>query len=87
MGDVALLRALELADRLQQENAQLVHQNVQLAGQVGFMQSELQQAREQIRLLTDSLRTPQPDPPAEPAPAAQRPPKRLPWWRRLFADI
>ncbi len=71
--EIALLRALALADRLQQEHTQLIHQNVQLAGQVGFMQSALQQAREQIRLLTVDK---------EPEPEA--PQHHISWWRRML---
>ncbi len=43
--DAVLLNALQLVDRLQREN-------VQLAGQVGFLQSQLQESQEQVRLLS-----------------------------------
>ncbi len=76
-------------DRVHAENQRLHDQTIQLAGQVGFLQAQLQQAQEQVRLLTDSQRTPeQPAPDAEPTPqAVDQPAKRVPWWRRLFADI
>ena len=63
-----LMKALEMVDRLQQDNQQL-------AGQVGFLQAKLQDAEEQIRLLTA--------PQGEPAPEAE-PVKPRPWWRRLL---
>ncbi len=76
-----------------QELRRLHDQNVQLAGQIGYLQSELRQAREQIRLLTDSQHVAEqaapapiePAPEAEPIPQAAEP-KRVPWWRRLFAE-
>jgi cell division septum initiation protein DivIVA len=76
-------------DRVVDENQRLQRENVQLAGQVGFLQSELRQAREQINLLTDSQHTPEPPAPeAETTPqAADQPAKRVPWWRKWFADI
>lgn len=72
--DAVLLRAFDTIDRLQ-------HENLQLAGQVGFLQSELQQANEQIRLLTMDKE------PESPAESQQTAAPRRAWWRRLFADI
>ncbi len=76
-------------DRVVDENQRLQRENVQLAGQVGFLQSELRQAREQIKLLTDTQHAPeQPTPEAEPTPQpAEQPAKRVPWWRKWLADI
>jgi predicted transcriptional regulator len=76
-------------DRVHTENQRLHDQTIQLAGQVGFLQAQLQQAQEQVRLLTDSQRTPEhPAPDAAPTPqAADQPAKRVPWWRKWFADI
>ena len=65
-----LLKALDLVDRLQQDNQQL-------AGQVGFLQAKLQSAEEQIRLL--SAPQDEPEPAAEPGPV-----QRAPWWKRLL---
>ncbi len=80
--DAALLRALELAERLQQENVLLVNQNVQLAGQIGFMQAQLQAAQERIKLLTDAqFATAQSDPTL---PLSEQPLKQVPWWKRLL---
>ncbi len=68
---------------------QLHQENVQLAGQLGFYQARIQALEEQVRLLTDSQHTPEhPAPDAEPTPqAADQPAKRVPWWRKWFADI
>ncbi len=86
--DAALIRAIELADRLQQENALLVNQNVQLAGQVGFYQARVQALESQVKLLTDSQHTPkqpaQPEAAPEPTPQPAEPTKRVPWWKRLW---
>ena len=52
-------------------------------------EAQLQQAQEQVRLLTDSQHTPEhaaPDAESTPQTAAQ-PAKRVPWWRRLFAEM
>ncbi len=89
--DQGVVTAVPMAafDRVVDENQRLQRENVQLAGQVGFLQSELRQAREQIKLLTDSQHTlEQPAPDAAPTlQAAAQPAKRVPWWRRLFAEI
>ncbi len=82
-------------DRVHTENQRLHDQTIQLAGQVGFLQAQLQQANEQIRMLTDSQHVVRPEPaPSEPAPdveptpqAADQPAKRVPWWKRLFGPI
>jgi excisionase family DNA binding protein len=58
----ALVRALDLVEKLQ-------HENLELAGRVGFYQAKLQDAQEQIRLLS--------------APKEQERPKG-PWWKRLL---
>jgi excisionase family DNA binding protein len=67
----------------------LYTENVQLAGRIGWLESQLLQAQEQVRLLTDSQHTPEhAAPDAEPTPqAADQPGKRVPWWRRLFGPI
>jgi hypothetical protein len=52
--------------------------------------AQLQQAQEQVKLLTDSQHAVE-----QPAQleaeltlqAAEQPVKRVPWWKRLFADI
>jgi excisionase family DNA binding protein len=59
-------RALELVDRLQREN-------VQLAGQVGYLQAKLQDAQEQIRMLTMET--------DEPTPATVDEARPRPWWQ------
>jgi excisionase family DNA binding protein len=63
---------------LVQELRRLHDQNVQLAGQVGYLQAQLQDAREQIRLLTDTEHTT--------AQADQPPARPIPWWRRLLGQ-
>ena len=86
-GDQVLTNGEQVATstELVRELRRLHDQNVQLAGQVGYLQSELQQAREQIRMLTMDKG---PEPPAEPLQqAAEQPAARRSWWRRLFADI
>ncbi len=66
-----------LADELQRlhdQNRWLQDQNIQLAGQLGFVQAQLQAAQEQIRLLTAEKEPeeerpaaqPEPEPPSEP---------------------
>ena len=52
-------------------------------------EAQLQQAQEQVKLLTDSQHIPEPSAPdAAPTPqAADQPAKRVPWWRKWFADI
>ncbi len=60
----ALLRTLELVEKLQREN-------LDLAGRVGFYQAKLQDAEEQIRLLS--------------APKEPEKPK-APWWRKLLRN-
>jgi excisionase family DNA binding protein len=74
--DMVLLKALELADRLQQENVHLAHENVQLAGQLGFLQAKVQSLEEQIRLLTTEQ---------EPEATELAPEGKQPWWKRLFS--
>jgi len=67
----------------------LYTENVQLAGQIGFYQARIQALEEQVKLLTDSQHGAEhPTPDAEPTPqAADQPAKRVPWWKRLFAEI
>jgi cell division protein FtsB len=78
---MAVLRALDLVDRLQQ-------QNVQLAGQVGFYQARIQSLEEQVKLLTDTQHAPaQPTQPEAELASQPVEPKRVPWWRKWFADI
>ncbi len=65
----------------------LYTENVQLAGRIGWLESQLQQAQEQVKLLTDTQHAPaQPAPEPEPTPQPAEP-KRVPWWRKWFADI
>ena len=82
--NVALVRALELADRLQQENAQLAQTNVQLAGQVGFLQAKLQGAEEQVRLLTVAPVAQVENEGSQSKQHAQNDQAYAPWWKRLF---
>ena len=82
----ALIQALALADRLSREN-------VELAGRVGFLQSEVLHLRERIALLEapkpdpgDPASVEPPDRPAQPAndqdSGAERPVRHR-WWRRV----
>ena len=65
----------EVVQQLQRDNAALAQRNEQLAGQLGFVQAKLQDAEEQIRLLSA--------PKDAPAPAVQpEPVQRAPWWKR-----
>ena len=76
LGGPEVLALVQLVDRLQRENQQL-------AGQLGFVQAKLQDAEEQIRLLSapkeseisNALEK------SQPAPA-----QRAPWWRRFFGN-
>ena len=72
--DMTMLKALEMVDRLQQ-------QNMQLAGQVGYLQAQLQDAHEQIRVLVDTQHAQEP-PATDPKPKATQ--QHTPWWRRLL---
>ena len=64
--DQALLKALELSDRLQREN-------MELAGRVGFLQAKLQAAEEQLLALAAGTRQEEAcPPPAQPS---------RPWWK------
>jgi excisionase family DNA binding protein len=78
-----LLKALDIVDRLQREN-------LELAGQVGFLQAKLQVAEQRILLLEA---TPADELQVEPESGAGhdvqateqlQPPVTKPWWRRLF---
>jgi hypothetical protein len=61
-------------------------ENLQLAGRITWLEMQLQQATEQIRLLTDQQAAKdEPEPAA--APAEEPPQKRLPWYKRWFAEI
>ncbi len=73
-GPDVVSQALELAQRLQQENAALASRNEQLAGQVGFLQARVQDQERQIALLMA---------PQEPEPTPAPEPERRPWWQRL----
>lgn len=64
--EAALLKALELTDRLQREN-------MELAGRVGFLQAKLQTAEEQLLALTAG-------PTQEEAVLPPAPPSRS-WWK------
>ena len=72
--DMTMLKALEMVDRLQQ-------QNMQLAGQVGYLQAQLHDAHEQIRVLVDTQHAQEP-PATDPKPKATQ--QHTPWWRRLL---
>lgn len=74
---------------LVEENRRLQDQALQLAGRIGWLEAQLQQANEQIKVLTDTQHAPvllQPglseaEPSLEPA---ERPRKQAPWWKRLL---
>ncbi len=53
LGNPELIKALEIVDSLRRDNQQL-------AGQVGYLQAKLQDAQEQIRLLTMDKVEPEP---------------------------
>ena len=74
------MRALELAERLQRDNAALVQRNEQLAGQVGYLQARVQDQERQIAL----LEAPKDEPVATPRPNADAGTERRSWWRRIF---
>ena len=74
---------------LVEENRRLQDQALQLAGRIGWLEAQLQQANEQIKLLTDTQHAPvqlQPRlPEAQPSPEpAEQATKQAPWWKRLF---
>ncbi len=71
LDSAALMKALEMVETLQQ-------QNMQLSGQVGYLQAKLQDAEERIRL----LEAPKNEPEQQPAddPAGEEQPS---WWQRL----
>ncbi len=71
----ALIKLIELTDRLQQGNRELADRNEQLAGQLGFLQAKVQSLEEQIRLLTTEK---------EPEATSPTPQTKHPWWKRLF---
>lgn len=67
--EAALLKALDLTDRLQREN-------MELAGRVGFLQARLQMAEEQLLALSAGAKQEETD---APPPAPNRH-----WWKALF---
>ncbi len=74
---------------LVEENRRLQDQALQLAGRIGWLEAQLQQANEHIKLLTDTQHAPgqlQPGlPEAEPSPQpSEQLPKQAPWWKRLL---
>jgi len=72
------LELVRLVDRLSRDNQQL-------AGQVGFLQSEIQQRDRQIALLMAPKDEPADvTPRTEPEMPAVPDPKHRPWWKRLF---
>lgn len=74
-----VLKALEVIDELRQDNRKLADMNTQLAGQVGYLQRQVQEQQETIQRLLMP-------PKEEPAPADEdAPTSRRPWWRRLFS--
>lgn len=56
---------------------ELQQQNLQLAGRIGWLESKLQDAEEQIRLLTAEAKAPEM---TEPEPEVKQP-----WWKRIFS--
>jgi excisionase family DNA binding protein len=76
----------DLRQEYRDELERLRRDNQQLAGQLGFLQSEIQQRDRTIALLT----APKEDEPAdvtprtEPEMPAVPDPKHRPWWKRLF---
>ncbi len=80
-----VLRLLELLEDERRERAALVQRNEQLAGQLGFVQAKLQDAEEQIRLLS----APKDEAPigqTEATPAARNVPEPAPR-RSLWARV
>jgi len=72
------LELVRLVDRLSRDNQQL-------AGQVGFLQSEIQQRDRQIALLMAPKDEPADvTPRTEPEIPAVPEPEHRPWWKRLF---
>jgi hypothetical protein len=70
--------ALDLADKLQQ-------QNLELAGRIGWLQAELQQRDEQLKALQEPAVEPEPARAGQDAvdsPRAERP-----WWLRLVFSL
>jgi excisionase family DNA binding protein len=83
--DAALLKSLDMVDRLQREN-------LELAGQVGFLQAKLQAAEQRILLLeAQSVEQPteieaETKPGDTQAPGQEETRRGRPWWRRLFGS-
>jgi excisionase family DNA binding protein len=73
---------MEELDRVHAENRRLHDQTIQLAGQVGFLQAQLQQSQEQVKLLTDTQHAQDPPAPDPNDPEATQ--QHIPWWRRLL---
>ena len=74
---------------LVEENRRLQDQALQLAGRIGWLEAQLQQANEQIKLLTDTQHAPgQLQPGLSEADTLLEPAKQLmkqaPWWKRLL---
>jgi excisionase family DNA binding protein len=67
--------------RLHNQNRHLQDQNIQLAGQVGYLQAQLQQAQERIRLLTMEKE------PEEQSPEEPELEEQPSWWERLRRHI
>jgi hypothetical protein len=71
-----LFRALDLVDKLQQ-------QNLELAGRLGFLQAELQQRDAVILALQAPREEPEPEEPPDAMAAPDERP-RTSWWRRVL---
>jgi hypothetical protein len=73
---------------LVEENRRLQDQALQLAGRIGWLEAQLQQANEQIKVLTDVQHTPVQSEPgpleAELSPQLLEQRKHTPWWKKLF---
>jgi excisionase family DNA binding protein len=72
--DAVALRALEMVEQLQQRN-------LELAGQVGFLQARLQEREDQIRLLTMEHGEPRT---VEQEPSPTPVPQKRSWWRQFL---
>lgn len=74
-----VLKALEVIDELRQDNRKLADMNTQLAGQVGYLQRQVQEQQETIQRL---LMAPKEDEPV--SPIGEQTPAKRPWWKRLL---
>ena len=79
-GTPELMKMLEIVEEDRRLIDRLQRDNQQLAGQLGFVQAQLQQAQERIKLLEAPKDEPEPAREPEPTPV-----QRAPWWKRLFS--